>query len=131
MHKIKRSLQRKAELEEELRQHQLELERREQDRQQRLEQARIDRPRDEATSLRQARNIRHYPKLSNRRSSMKALSLRLTKWSVGHAGRSRRRIASTPSNAGDFSNRCKVMNPAANNRGGRMWGFLRLKNYRM
>ena len=53
-------VQRKARLEEELRQHQLELERPERERQEKLEQARVDRLLDEANSLRRAADIRTY-----------------------------------------------------------------------
>ncbi|MGY8704599.1 hypothetical protein RAD16_02490 [Bradyrhizobium sp. 18BD] len=53
-------VKRKAEREEEIRQHKIELERQERERQQRLEQARIDRLLDEAATLRRATDIRVY-----------------------------------------------------------------------
>jgi hypothetical protein len=53
-------VQRKTQLEEELRQERLERERKERERRQRLEHARIDRLLDEAASLRRAADIRAY-----------------------------------------------------------------------
>jgi len=53
-------VKRKAEREEEIRQHQIELERQERERLQRLEQARIDRLLEEAAALRRATEIRAY-----------------------------------------------------------------------
>jgi len=53
-------LKRKAEREEEIRQHQIELERQARERQQKLEQARIDRLLEEAATLRRATDIRAY-----------------------------------------------------------------------
>jgi hypothetical protein len=53
-------VRRKAELKEEARQYQLQLDREERERRQRLEQARIGRLLDEAASLRRANDIRAY-----------------------------------------------------------------------
>jgi hypothetical protein len=53
-------VRRKAQLEEEARQHQFQLEREERERQQQLEQARTDRQLDEAASLQRATDIRAY-----------------------------------------------------------------------
>jgi hypothetical protein len=53
-------VRRKAQLEEQARDHQLQMEREERERQQELQQARIDRLLDEAASLRRATDIRAY-----------------------------------------------------------------------
>lgn len=53
-------VERKAEREEEIRRHQIELERQERERQRKLEQARIDRLLEEAATLRRATDIRAY-----------------------------------------------------------------------
>jgi hypothetical protein len=60
LHQYEWRVQRKAQLEEELRQHQLVSERQERERRQRLERARIDRRLDEAASLRRSEDIRAY-----------------------------------------------------------------------
>ncbi len=86
-------VQRKAGLEEEERNRQLELEREERERRERLEQARVDRLLDEAASLRRATDIRTYVAavkavVANETSSISAEEMqRWSKWALTEADR--------------------------------------------
>ena len=90
MRKFEGRVQRKARLEEEARNRQLELEREECER---LEQARIDRLLDEAESLRRATNIRAYVAavqavVANETVSISAEEMqRWSKWALAEADR--------------------------------------------
>jgi hypothetical protein len=85
--------QRKAELEEDARNRQLQIERAEQEHQQRLEQARIERLLDEAVSLRRAMDIRAYVDavravVANENAPISAEELlRWSKWALAEADR--------------------------------------------
>jgi hypothetical protein len=91
MHKFEWRVQRKAGLEEEARNRQLELEREERERRERLEQARIDRLLDEAELLRRATNIRAYVAavkaiVANETASISAEEMqRWSKWALAEA----------------------------------------------
>ncbi len=86
-------VRRKAQLEEDARNRELQIEREEQEHQQRVEQARIDRLLDEAASLRQAMDIRAYVDavkgmVANETTSISAEKLeRWSKWALAAAGR--------------------------------------------
>jgi hypothetical protein len=94
-------VQRKAQLEEDARNHQLQIEREERARRQQLEQARIDRLLDEATSLRRATDIRAYVD-ALRTTAAKRLQYRRMLSSDGRNGRFRKPIALTPVKSARF-----------------------------
>jgi hypothetical protein len=86
-------VRRKAQLEEEVRQHQLRVEREERELRQQLEQARIDRLLDEAASLRRATDIRAYVDAVKTAVASKTPSVspdaieRWSKWALTEADR--------------------------------------------
>jgi hypothetical protein len=92
---FERRAQRKAELEENARNRQVQIERAEQERQQRLEQARVERLLDEAASLRQATDIRAYVD-AVRAVAVNEISSISRNCCTGQNGRLPRQIASIP-----------------------------------
>jgi hypothetical protein len=102
-------VQRKARLEEDARNYQLQLDREERERRQRLEQARIDQLLNEAASLRRATDIRAYVDAVNaavRREAASNSSDAIQRWSVWALAESDR---IDPVKTARFSRACRSM----------------------